>query len=76
MASLLPGQSTEIVLTPRQAEMCELVARGLSNKRIAAATDLSIKTVESYLTALSARLPGDGGPRQKIIRLYFSILQV
>lgn len=75
MASLPPGQgSMDTVLTPRQSEVFELVASGMSNKRIAAETGMAVKTVETHLAAIADRLPGDGRPRQKIIRAYHTAL--
>jgi DNA-binding NarL/FixJ family response regulator len=43
-------------LTPRQREVLQLIAEGLSNKEIAARLNLSLKTVESHRTELMERL--------------------
>jgi DNA-binding NarL/FixJ family response regulator len=43
-------------LTPRQREVLQLVAEGLSTKEIARRLDLSTKTVESHRTELMQRL--------------------
>lgn len=43
-------------LTPRQRDVAELVARGLSNAEIAGDLGISEKTVEKHLTDLFARL--------------------
>jgi DNA-binding NarL/FixJ family response regulator len=43
-------------LTPRQREILELIARGLTSRRIAATLGLHIKTVESHRTDLMRRL--------------------
>ena len=59
-----------VELTPRQEEVCVLVALGMSNKAIAREIGLSVYTVEVHLSNISQRLPGFGSPRQKIIRLY------
>ncbi len=44
------------VLTPRQREVLQLVAEGLSTKEIARRLDLSVKTVESHRSALMRQL--------------------
>lgn len=43
-------------LTPREAEIARLVARGLSNKQIAAALGISAWTVSTYLRRTYAKL--------------------
>jgi DNA-binding NarL/FixJ family response regulator len=43
-------------LTPRQREVLQLIAEGMSNKEIAARLNLSLKTVESHRTELMERL--------------------
>jgi len=43
-------------LTPREVEVLRLVARGLANKEIALALDLSIHTVERHLTNLFPKI--------------------
>lgn len=53
------GERTEASLeslTPRQREVLQLIAEGLSTKEVAAQLDLSIKTVETHRAALMARL--------------------
>lgn len=44
------------VLTPRQREVLQLVAEGLSSKEIAYRLDVSVKTVETHRTDLMQRL--------------------
>lgn len=44
------------LLTPRQREVLQLIAEGLSTKEIAQRLDLSVKTVESHRTELMQRL--------------------
>ena len=43
-------------LTPRQGEILALVQRGLPNKRIAQALDLSESTVKEHITSILSRL--------------------
>jgi DNA-binding NarL/FixJ family response regulator len=43
-------------LTPRQREVLQLIAEGLTNREIALALDISVKTVESHRTELMQRL--------------------
>jgi DNA-binding NarL/FixJ family response regulator len=54
-----PGERAESSLdslTPRQREVLQLIAEGRSTREIAAALDLSVKTVETHRAALMARL--------------------
>ena len=43
------------ILTPRQTQMVELVARGLTNKQIAAHLGISVQTVKNTLTEARIR---------------------
>ncbi len=43
-------------LTPRQREVLQLIAEGLTNREIALALEISVKTVESHRTELMNRL--------------------
>jgi DNA-binding NarL/FixJ family response regulator len=53
-----PGRADGAVqeLTPREAEVLRLVARGLANKEIARELDLSVHTVERHLTNLYPKI--------------------
>ena len=44
------------VLTPRQREVLQLIAEGLSNKEIAARLNLGVKTIETHRTEVMQRL--------------------
>lgn len=46
----------EVPLSPRQREVLQLIAEGLSTKEIAQRLDLSVKTVESHRTLLMKQL--------------------
>jgi len=61
-------------LTPRQTEIASLVARGLSDKVIAARTDLAIETVRVHIQNAAARLPGNSSPRHKLTIWFFNII--
>lgn len=61
------------MLTPRQREVVEMVAQGLSNKAVARELDLSVRTVEAHLYGASNRIPGDGRPRYKAMLWFFSL---
>lgn len=45
-----------VALTPREAEVLSLVARGLPNKRIAAELGLGVRTVEGYVSGVLGKL--------------------
>ena len=62
-----------IHLSPRQHEIARLVVQGKSNKGIASELKLSVRSVEEYVLRAAKRLPGDGKPRVKIIRWWFSV---
>ena len=50
------GFEEPVLLTPREAEILALVGRGMSNKAIARALDISVHTVKFHLEALFAKL--------------------
>ena len=62
-------------LTPRQTEIAALVARGLSDKIIAARTELAIETVRVHIQNAAAKLPGDSSPRHKLTLWFFNIVE-
>jgi len=61
------------VLTPRQAEICSLVHKGMSNKAIAREMGLAIDTVNRHLRCAADRIPGSGRPREKCLVWFVSI---
>jgi DNA-binding CsgD family transcriptional regulator len=50
------GGDTESPLTRRELEIARLVAQGLSNKQIAATTHISVRTVETHVQHILAKL--------------------
>ncbi len=62
-----PPAQSEVSLSPREAEIVRLVAKGLPNKTIAAVLDISPWTVATHLRRVFSKLgvklsSGDGGP--------------
>lgn len=55
-----------MMLTPRQMEVAELVAQGLSNKGIARRTGLAVRTVKEHVSEAARRIPGKGRARWKL----------
>ena len=52
----LPEPSRYETLTPRQREILQMIAEGNTNKQIAQALNLSVKTVEAHRTQIMVRL--------------------
>lgn len=55
LADRIPGEGTDVSLTPRQRAVADALARGLGNAAIAAELRISVKTVEKHLTDIRAR---------------------
>lgn len=55
----LPDRLREAGVTDREAEVLTLVARGMSNRRIAEELYLSPRTVQSHVSSLLAKLEVD-----------------
>ncbi|MHB8294102.1 MAG: response regulator [Acidimicrobiales bacterium] len=53
---LSSGPAPHTELTPREAEVLALVARGLANKQIASRLHLGLRTVEGHVTQILAKL--------------------
>jgi DNA-binding NarL/FixJ family response regulator len=49
-------QTTEVQLTPREAEVLGLVKSGLANKQIARRLGISERTVKAHLTSVFQRI--------------------
>ncbi|HSE45582.1 MAG TPA: response regulator transcription factor, partial [Gemmatimonadales bacterium] len=47
---------TEEPLTARETEVLRLAARGMANKQIGAALDVSVRTVQAHLTSVFHKL--------------------
>lgn len=54
-------------LTPREAELVELIAQGLDNAQIAARLELSDKTVRNHITSIFAKLQVDNRSRAIVL---------
>lgn len=69
---LLPQLPRLNVLTRRQREVAELVARGLSDKAIARELDCSVRTVEAHIAEAARRIEGEGRPRHRLTLWFLS----
>jgi DNA-binding NarL/FixJ family response regulator/tetratricopeptide (TPR) repeat protein len=58
-ARLVPPDLLRVGITPREAEVLDLVAGGMTNAAIADKLVLSVRTVESHVSALLAKLAVD-----------------
>jgi DNA-binding NarL/FixJ family response regulator len=56
MDRMAPPEDPLAQLSPREREVLRWIARGLSNKEIAAATDLTEQTVKSYVREILSKL--------------------
>ena len=56
MGRVMPPEDPLAQLSPREHEVLRLIARGMSNKEIAAATDLTEQTVKSYVREILSKL--------------------
>ena len=62
-----PGGAPFSGLTPREAELVELIAQGLDNAQIAARLELSDKTVRNHITSIFAKLGVDNRSRAIVL---------
>lgn len=60
-------------LTPRQTEIAEFVAKGLSSRQIARQTGLSQETVNVHIKEAAQRLGGHTAPRHRLTLWFFSL---
>ena len=63
----IPGGAPFSGLTPREAELVELIAQGLDNAQIAARLELSDKTVRNHITSIFAKLGVDNRARAIVL---------
>jgi DNA-binding NarL/FixJ family response regulator len=61
------------MLTPRQTEIAQLVAKGYTAREMSAALGISIHTAQEHVAAAAERIPGDLSPRK---RLQLFVLQI
>ena len=64
------------MLTPRQREIAELVARGMTNKAIARETGLALQTVKNHISSAAERIPADSYPPAVNIRVRLAVFFV
>lgn len=57
-------------LTPQEARVAELLARGMTAKAIAKELGCSTKTVRNHITNASRRIEGPATPRMKLALWY------
>jgi DNA-binding NarL/FixJ family response regulator len=60
-------------LSQRQAQVAELVARGLPNKQIAASLHISTRTVENHIRVAASRIPGTANPRHRLTLFFLKM---
>ena len=59
-------------LSVRQAQVAELVAKGLPTKQIAVSLKLSVRTVENHIREAAARIPGPANPRHRLTLFFLN----
>lgn len=57
-------------LTPRELQICQLVAELKSTGQIAYELGISERTVEAHVYSAARQLPGKGQPMKRIIRYF------
>lgn len=62
-------------LTPRQAEVARLVAKGYSDKAIAREIGISPDTVKAHVRDAAQRVPGSGRARFRLLVLFITTEQ-
>lgn len=61
------------MLTPRQAQVCTLVAQGKSYKRVARELGISVETVDRHARDAAAKIPALGPPRTRCMVWFFTL---
>lgn len=61
------------MLTPRQAQIAELVASGKSYKAVARETGISVYTVRDHVVQAASRIPVEGPPKHRLTVWFFSL---
>lgn len=65
-----PSSSALDLLTPREREVCALVAEGVSPQKVAVRLKIAPKTVYAHLHNAADKIPGPGMPVRKIVRVF------
>lgn len=60
----------DVRLTPREAEIVDAIGEGLSYKAIAQRLGITDGSVGAYVHRIAQRIPGQGSPMWKIMRLW------
>jgi DNA-binding CsgD family transcriptional regulator len=61
------------MLTPRQREVAERVARGMPYKAIARDLGIALDTVDRHVRDAAARIPSPGTPRHRCVVWFFNL---
>jgi FixJ family two-component response regulator len=61
------------MLTPRQMEVAELVARGRSYKAVAARLGISPLTVRDHVQEAALRIPLPGPPKMRVVLWFLTL---
>ncbi len=59
-------------LTPRELEVCGLVAEGYTAPAIAEQLGIHFRTVEGHIHSAARQIPGPGLPMRRIMRAWYS----
>lgn len=61
-----------IELTPRELEICRMVAGLWSTQAIALKLGISTRTVQNHIYSAARQIPGRGQPMKRIIRYFMT----
>lgn len=67
--SVIPSSTTLDRLSPTERKVCGLIADGYLHKQVATELGISVRTVHTHAYRAAAKLPGNGAPTRKIVRL-------
>lgn len=61
------------MLTPRERQVAELVAKGMPTKSIAVRLGISPRTVDEHIQQAAERIGGDTSPRHRITVWFYQL---